>query len=395
MKRYWLLGLIILSYLTLIGCASNRNPNIRSDFTEERWMHAVPTSPNAWARGADSWFLNGEPSSTERDNRHAPYSAAMSTMMVKVPDFTRIKVQGDFQVQLFGSVEHNSVFVIGPNDGVRKVSIEVRDNALCIEQVKDAPYDVKKVIVRIGVRQLASIKQTGGCSLIEGVRLKSDGLSIMTTGTSTSNMYLAGMLNLNEVSHAGMGKINVFGARSSGLMIKTSGRGAVNVSGNVRVRSIYHSGNNQINIIGANGLSPFKIYAEGAGKIGINGQVNIQEIIAKGQTSVYVYPVNSQRLHTVEMDQAHIGLAGVARDLYVETAGESRFFGRRLCTHNAYVTARDKSHVNVAATNKIFVTATQRSSVYYFGSTDILSSYVDSNAILIPFERAGFRHCPV
>jgi hypothetical protein len=395
MKRYLLLGLILLSYLLLASCASNRNPYVKSDYTEERWMREVDRSPNAWARGADSWFLTGDPNATERLNRGAPPAAAISTMMVQVPDFTSIKVLGDFQVQIFGTYGHDSVYVYGPNDGVRDVAVQVRGTTLCIEQIKGASRNVKNVIVRIGMNSVFAITHLGGAATIEGIKLQSNALDIKATPAVTGNMYLAGNVNLRQVNNAGSGTISVFGANASGLSISATGRGGVNASGNINLHSINHRGSNNINIIGANSSSPVKIYAEGSGKIGINGRVNIREIIAKGHTCVYAYPVNSNYIYAYAYDSARIGLGGTTGDLFVDTSGSSRFWGRHLCAQNAYVRAHDRSHVNVSASNKIFASATQRSSVYFFGSPDHMSQFVSGNGVVIPVWSSEYRSCAI
>lgn len=393
MKRYLLIGLILFSYLFLIGCASNRNPYLRTDYTEETWMREVHTTPNSWARGADSWFLTGDANSAERSNRSAPYSAAISTMTVAVPDFTGIRVIGDFQVQLFGSYDHNTVYVYGPNDGVREIAIQVRGNTLCIEQTKNATSSVKKVIIRIGIRQLCSIVQLGGCGSIEGIRLNSRSLDIMTSPATTGNMYLTGPVNLRRVTNLGKGNISVFGANSASLDIRAIGNGDVNVSGNLNLRSIYHGGGNHINVIGANTRTPLKVYAEGAGKIGINGRVNLRRVTAKGATRVYIYPVFSQSIHAFAYNNARIGLAGSTTDLSVDTRGKSRFWGKHLCAQNAYVRAYDQSHINVTATSKIFASATQNASVYFFGSPESLSQFVSGSGVVIPVRIDGRPSC--
>src|SRR4026208_693633 len=111
MKRYINIGMLILGILLLASCAYQGSPFPRTDLTNENWQQYVDANPRAWLQGADSWVLAGAPNSAEMANRRAPETAAISTMSVHVPEFSHIKVNGPFQVQIFGCVGRNSVYV--------------------------------------------------------------------------------------------------------------------------------------------------------------------------------------------------------------------------------------------------------------------------------------------
>src|SRR5436190_9966626 len=115
MNRIFILGLLLLSILGLVSCASHRSVGFNPAFTHESWMGQLPVSPMPWTLGADRWFVTGDPNATELQNRAAPYSVAMSTVNVKVPDFVNVKVVGNFEVQIFGTYNPNTVYVYGPN----------------------------------------------------------------------------------------------------------------------------------------------------------------------------------------------------------------------------------------------------------------------------------------
>ena len=376
MKRYVPLVLIFLAYFALTSCSSTHLS--KTDISKEHWMREVDTNPMKWTRGADNWFLTGDPNAAEIADRHAPYSAAISTLSVRVPDFTDIKVNGDFQVQIFGTYGHNSVYVYGPNNAVREVAVEVKGNTLCVNQSKKVPRNMGVVIIRIGVNQLNKLIQLG-CGTVEGIRLRSQYLVVASRGSG--NVYLSGQLNLQRVFSMGAGSISVFGANTPVLGIKTTGNGSVNISGNVGIKSILHQGRGNINIIGANSAG-LQIDAAGSGKIGINGIVNLRAVRARGQTRVYVYKVASNRLHADAHDRARIGLLGSSQQLFVNTFRSSCFGGKYLCAREAYVRSYGSSHINVSATNKIFAAAAQNSSIYFFGSPQILSQF--GNGMVIP-----------
>lgn len=381
MKRYLPIGFMLLSTLTLGGCAYNRYPYLNTDLTKETWQQELDTNANVWTKGADRWFLTGDPNATELADRNAPYDASISTMRVDVPDFTNINVDGAFQVQIFGTYNPNSVYVYGPNEGVRQVVVSVRGNTLNIRQAtKKAPTCMKRVIIRIGIRNLNCLTQTGIGS-IEGIQVLSNDFKIISSGSG--NIYLAGNVNLRRVQQSGSNTISVFGANAPTLDIKTSSTGSVNVSGNVGVKSITHHGFGDINIIGVNsdGLS---IYADGKGKIGLYGHANLKEVQARDNMRVYLYQSRSASAYAYAYDHARIGVAGYVDSLYVNTFGSSRFDGRFLRAETAYVRARDSSHINVTAGNKIFASATQNASVYFFGEPKLMSQFVSGNGSVIP-----------
>lgn len=381
--------------LTLSGCASNRYPYPNNKLTQENWVNAVDKNPIKWTRGADRWFLTGEPNATELANRHAPESAGITTMMVKAPDFNSIKVEGDFQVQIFGTYENNSVYVYGPNKAVRSVLVQVNHKTLCVTQEQSASRSIMKgVIIRIGVNYLTRITQLG-CGLVEGIRLHSDALYVNSSGAG--NMYLAGNVNLRQVGSTGVGSVTVFGVNTGDLIVQSHGSGNINVSGNVGIKSIIHRGTGDINVIGANSNSncPMKIDTSGSGKIGLSGRAAIAEIIAKGDTSVFACQTASRNTNVYVFGNACVALVGVGKNLFVETNNNSQFMGRRLCVENAFVRAHDHSHINVSASNKIFAAATQSASVYFYGEPKLMSQFISGNGVVIPIWTSTYRSCAI
>lgn len=390
-KEYLLISFITVASLLLIGCAATRSAAPSADLAHESWMGLVDKTPKNWLRGSDRWFLTGSPNGTELMNRHAPYDAAISTMMVKVPDFTHIQSNGDFQVQIFGTYGPNSVYVYGPNDGVRQITVEVRNGVLCINQTKNASYNVRRVIIRIGINNFRGLIQLGrGC--IEGIQLHSRALTVTSAGSG--NIYLAGNMNLHRVMSNSSGSVTVLGANTRALDITTRGVGNVNIMGQVGVRQISHFGNNNINIIGANS-HVLNVYAEGKGKIGIAGSVNLCKVVAKQNTCVYVMDARSGSLYAYAYDRARIGVSGSADHLYVDTYQAARFEGRYLCAMSAFVRAHQSSHINVTAAQKIFAAATQDASVYFFGTPNVLSQFVSGNGVVMPIWYENMRACPV
>jgi hypothetical protein len=311
---------------------------------------------------------------------------------VKVPNFNSIKVDGAFQVQIYGTYDHDSVCVYGPNETVRDIAVEYRNGTLYVHQLKKSPW-MRHVIVRIGVQNLMTLTQLG-CGTIEAVQIRSTMLCIYTSAKSTGNIYLSGPVNLCRVVHHGCGSVNVFGAVTPQLDIYTAGLGDLNICGNVGVRSITHHHRNNINIIGVN-TDGLKIYTDGAGKIGLQGTMNIRQICARGNTCVFAYTANSVSIHADAYDRAVIGVSGCTQDLTVNTYGSSRFYGRFLCAQNAFVKARNWSHINVSAASKIFASASDHASVYFFGAPNNLSQFVGGYGVIIPIWNGMSNGCVV
>lgn len=382
MKQLFALGMFVLAIFLISGCANRGNPYPSEDLTSETWTNNVNTNPNSWTRGSDHWFLTGNPNITEQDSMSAPLNAAISTTMVRVADFSNIQVDGPFQVQIFGSYDGNSVYVYGPNAAARQVAIDVNGDTLSIRYTGDGKNirDVEKVIIRVGVVNLHRLIQLGG-GRIEGRQIRSTGLEIVSRGRG--NMYLAGGMNLSSINHTGAGFVNVFGASSRALNITSCGTGNVNVSGSLAVRTIIHRGRNDINIIGANGGAT-KVYAENKGKVGILGNVDIREITAKDETCVFAYCINSPNLYVYASYKAKVGLTGVVTELYENAKGKASIKGRYLIAQSAYVRAYDNAHINVTATNKLYASAMGNSTIYFFGTPNAISQFLNGNGTIIP-----------
>jgi hypothetical protein len=388
-RKYWALA-IIFSLLTLIGCTPYYFYLKSGDLTHENWLASVYRSPDVWMRGADHWFLTGDPNETEVAHRRLGPNGGISTTMVNVPGFTCIKAKGDFQLQIFGTRGHNSAYLYGPSEALKNVTVTMQGNTLVINQIKPLPCMGKRVIVRVGVNQLRSLTQLG-TGTIEGIHLESDDLTI--TSLNKGSIYLSGNLNLRCVKSNGGGPITVIGANTPCLDIFSNGFGScINICGNVGVRYIVHHGVGDINIIGANSAG-LNVLVNGRGKIGIEGPVNVQDIRAYGASCVLITNVQSQRLSLYMTGGAYVGLAGRVSHLFLQAKDSSNFLGRNLCVLEAYVLAKDKAHVNLNARNRIFASARAESSIYLFGKTGMTSQFVKDNAAIISLAAAERSQC--
>jgi hypothetical protein len=385
MRSYNLLGIVItcLCTLAITSCANNRDifsTQVRPDLTRENWIQNVNLDPSKWTAHLDGWFYNGKPTEVEKYGNDAPYTLAMTTMQIRVPDFTSIQVDGPYRVQIVGSQEHNSVFVYGPNFAARQTAVEIRGSTLFIHPPKDAGTAyLNRVIVRIGIHNLRNVYFNGGGD-IEGKNITSDALNIV--GSNCGHLTLAGEMNLTTIKQTGGGNITVLGAYTPALNIRVYGKGIVNVNGRVGVRSIDNRGGH-VNIIGADS-DLLTVYAAGPSTTSISGYVNLKKLTALDNSRVYMYWVNSTGAYINLYDWSRVGLAGSARNLNLEVSNSARFEGQYLHVDNIYVRTRGWSHANVYPGKKLFAAALDDSSIYFFGSPNVISRYTAKNGAVIP-----------
>jgi hypothetical protein len=387
MKKHSLIGIIFFCLFLLVGCATSKTPfsqsQVNRNLLNETWLKRMNLDPNVWTRGSDRWFLTGEPNFTERYVETAPVSEALTTMNVRVSDFTNIQVDSQVQVQIIGQQEHNSVYLLGPNNQIRQTAVEIYNHTLYIRSAKDA--DLRKVIVRIGVRNLRQITNRGYGN-IYGRDITSDNLCI--NSLNGGKIVLAGDMNVSKINQAGTGTVTVIGAYTPALNIRVTGNGNVNVSGRVGVRSIQNLGNCSVNIIGAD-TDALTIWAARNGVTSVAGYANLKKVTACDNSQVYLYWVNSNGTYVFESGNARVGLAGMTKSLNVDITGNSQFLGQFLHGQNVYVRTRDNSHANVTADEKLFAAAYDHSTIYFFGSPNIVSRFTAGYGVVIPVWNEG------
>jgi hypothetical protein len=378
------LGLACISLLTLSSCANNTdyfNTQIRPDLSHETWLQKVNMDPNSWTAKADSWFLTGKPDPITRGEKHGSYAKAMTTMSVRVPDFTHVKVSGRLHVQIVGHQEHNSAFIYGPNDAARQVIVEVQGDTLYVHETKDCKANyMDQVIVRLGVVNLHKISTTDSVT-IDGRDIYSDALTILAS--SQNHTMLSGNMNLTKVNQDGSGDITILGAETPNLNVKINTSAAVNISGTVGLHYVNNTHGGKLNVIGADSDS-LTIHAADSSETIISGYTNLKKLVATNAAQVYLYWVNSKSTYVYAYDRSRVGLAGAVKNLNVDATGSTRFEGQYLRGENVYVRTRSWAHANVSAANKLFAAALDHSSIYFFGSPATVSRYTSRDGTAIP-----------
>ncbi|EKD53657.1 MAG: hypothetical protein ACD_60C00162G0012 [uncultured bacterium] len=386
MKISLLLNIIIIGIVLLAGCASNTDySEVNHNLLQENWMRQVNLNPGKWVKNADIWFFTGNPNRSERYANKAPRDKAMSIVAVKVPQFTHIKVEGCFQVQIIGEQDRNSVFVLGTNAAVQQTSVQIEGNTICITQSKDGSASIPElnnVIVRIGVHNLRGLAVSGSAK-VEGRHILSDRLVI--DSSNADSVLLNGDMNLVKVNNTGIGTVSVMGAYTPNLQIQDTGNGTVNVSGHVGIQHINHRGDGTVSIIGADTCS-LTVYASGSGLTTVAGYMNLKRVEAADKSQVYLYWVDSRNASIKACDEARIGLAGAAANLTVHLSGGSRFDGRYLRGNNVYVHTEQNAHANVMTDHKMFAAAYDQSSIYFYGPLKNVSRFATNSAVVLPVQ---------
>ncbi|MES2216857.1 MAG: DUF2807 domain-containing protein [Pseudomonadota bacterium] len=393
MKKSILLVIACLCFLFLAGCASNQasyKKQLAQNQMQENWLGRINLDPNVWTSHADRWFYTDEPRSFNEYAVHAPDGAAITAMTVRVPDFTNIVVSGPYRIEIYGRQLHNSLFILGPNEAARHVAVDINGSQISIHPASDCSRSScgnSQIIIRMGIHELQSLT-ANGANFIEGKDITSMGLTVKST--AKNEILLTGNMNVTCVTQNGPGTISIIGAYSPELDL-IDNNGNINISGHIGLRNITKQGAGTINVIGVD-TDGVKINSTGSGITALAGYANLRKITVKGSSRVYLYWVSSGGIYITLHDQAHLGLAGAARNIDLEADGSSRFEGKYLRVDNAYVTTRGNAHANVYPQSKLFANASDYSSIYFFGSPNVVSRYTSGSGIIVPIFN---DNCPV
>ncbi|MEO8402223.1 MAG: DUF2807 domain-containing protein [Gammaproteobacteria bacterium] len=385
MKRYCLFLIILIGMVILGGCTSSNTNSLRinNNLLRETWMSQMNRDPSLWTRTGDRWFFSGEPNQTERDAIAAGNDQAMTVQAVKVPQFTNINIIGSFQVQIAGEQDQNSVYIVGPNSLTRQAGVEVSGNTLTIRQIRIGDTcceNLNAVIVRIGIHNLRCLN-VEGVAHVEGRNILSDRLTVESS--NNGDILLAGFINLRKVNNNGAGTISIIGARAPNVIVNAYGSGTVNISGRVGVNRINHFGSGEVNIIGAD-TNALAINSGGNGLTSVLGCVGLRNVTAVDYSHVFVQCVRTNIVSVLAKNCAEVGLSGYATNADITLMDGARFYGGSLRAGSVYIKTFGDSHANIAANGKIFIAANDQSSIYYYGSTKIASTFTTSNSSVIP-----------
>lgn len=378
MKKIFVLIITFFSALILSACTSQYcKTQVMQNCLTETWMHYIDPKPTGWLNSADSWFLTGNPVSfTAYLNPHT------IAKKIDVRDFTNISIHGPFKVQIVSTPAQNQLLLIGPRYQLQQVEVEIQNNTLAIRVSADAIKNKlmpDQVIIRIAVRNLHELTNWGSCT-IDGRNIVSDNLKINSYGGG--KIFLQGKITLTSVTQYGPSEITILGVVSPALQIRISANRLLNICGRLGVQYIFNC-NGHVKMIGVDSNSLI-VDASGNSSTILHGFANLKQVKAVGNSDVYFYWVMSESTRVIANQNSRVGLAGYTGNLNVTLSGKALFYGKLLHSGSAYVQTFNESHANVRAGSKIFASASDRSSIYFFGPRDILSPFTSGNGSVIP-----------
>lgn len=379
-------GILIMSAFLLSACTTFQCPppvdaSPHQDLWQESWQHYLTLPPRLWTASGDSWFFSGEPNRTERRLAKMPADQGLTVSAVKVPDLTDIRVNGCFQTQIKAGQDQTSLYIAGSHDALQQIPVQIDGKKVFIGQQegKVCSWDMRHVIVRIGVRHLNRLAVYGG-GHVEGQDIESNGLSIILAGNGDT--LLAGHLPVKDILLTGSGTLTLLGVDSRRLDIEAPGNGNLRLQGRVGVRHILHTGDGDIHIAGARSTH-LTIHTAGRGITSLTGRVALTAVTAEGASRVYVSRTDSSYLRIKGQNLAEIGIAGQTDTLEVSMKNCSRFWGAHLRSRVTYANTLKRAHANVTARGRLFANATDDSSIYYSATTANIAKFTAGNGLIL------------
>lgn len=132
----------------------------------------------------------------------------------EVKDFTKVSIRGNFKVSLESST-NESIQITAEENILPKVVTVVRGDTLYIESEKfglfflDVINPTQEITVKLYYKDLIEVSQSGAGSIETMNRLRSDSLTLNTSGSSVMKLDI--FVNLLKVTNSGSGDIELFG----------------------------------------------------------------------------------------------------------------------------------------------------------------------------------------
>lgn len=385
--RKVILFLGIFSVIFLLTSCSyfnfNRVPprEFGKDLVNENWMRLLNINPFLWEKYAGSWYLTGEPLEMSSYVKQAPWRETMTEMNVHVPNFTNVMITGNYQVQIMGGEDANSVSIVGSNAALREAAVFVNDatNTLVISQVPKPTVPCQSVIIRIGIQDLNKLILKGGASAW-GTNITSTHLAIAALGRST--VYMKGRINLIAAVATGVSNITMLGVIAPCVSVKATGASSIRLAGRIGIQKLINYGNGEVTIYGADS-DGLDIQTAGGGITRVVGQVNLRKVNARGMSRVYVFYAQSKNVFVKVCDRATVAIAGCIGNLVVSVKDYGLFLGKNLLSQIAYVKTCNNAHANISAQIRFFGHARDDSTIYYFGSPETASRFTTQNGRIL------------
>ncbi|TAL61239.1 MAG: hypothetical protein EPN84_08300 [Legionella sp.] len=262
-----------------------------------------------------------------------------STQYPKVSAFSKVDVQGRFNVSLHTGYKQPQVILRGDYRDLIQVKTVVMNNTLHLSLGKGFPH-FGAVNAEIHTNSLTSVRYVGA-GTITGPRLYTRWLDLYLTNPGTTR--LDGTIGLRHLEVNGGGLVQINGVSSRSL----------------------------------------EVHFTGTPKVQLNGFVNLTSLELDGGGWLSLYWIKSDRLVIKAKKRAKIQLAGKVNRLEVELWDKANFKGRYLRANRTFVKTHDKSVAEISSVKHQSSLATDASDIYYYNLPDTRADFMAFNGSVL------------
>ena len=241
---------------------------------------------------------------------------------LRVPDFTRVKVNGVINVSLHTGYKHPKVILRGDPRDLASIAVGVTNGQLQVIMGANQP-NFGPVQVEIDGRYLHSIEYRGR-GIITGSKLHAGLFDVVLDNQGKTT--LGGQIGLRKLDVKGDGPTEISGINSPYMVLNISGKSSIKLSGIANVSTL--------------------------------------NVTKEGRLSLYW--VKSRDLTIRGRGKSFIQLAGVVDKLNVELWDSARFNGRYLRAMRAFVKTYDLSVAEVSAVKRQHTLASNKSDIHFY-----------------------------
>ncbi len=271
-----------------------------------------------------------------------PPQFASSVQHRQTPNFSRVYVNGAFDVNLHTGYKHSSVILHGDPRDLANVSTQVVNGVMRLTVWAGYPR-YGKLSAEINTHNLTSFVYRG-TGTITGYKINTGYIDVFLDNSGRT--MLQGNISLRKLEVTGGGYTEILGVNSPYLLVKISGKSNVKISG-----------------------------AANLSLLDIND--------SKGQGRFSFYWVKSNELRVRGSGKAYIQLAGIANKLNVELWDNARFNGRYLRADRAFVKTHNKSVAEISAVKRQHTLASDDSDIQFYNIPNMKADFMAYNGAVL------------
>ncbi len=263
----------------------------------------------------------------------------------KLPKFTRLVVQGPFDVNLSTASSHQGLKLQGDPRDIVDVKVEVRNGTLYVTR-GDYPPLHASITLKLRTRYLYAFEYHGKGN-INASNLRTPLLDLVIENPRLTR--LQGQIGLRHVKVIGNGPLEVIGVRSPDLRLNVSGEPIIRLSGVANL-----------------------------------SYLNLPE---GGRFSLYW--VKSRSLRILARQKAFVQLAGTVNRLDVELWNNARFNGRYLRARRAFVKTHGHAIAEMSAVAHQHTLANNASDIYFYNVPTMKADFMGREGAVLDMRDLG------